>query len=72
MHERTEVSTACVFSNRSCPTCSCPDSRLDNTIHDPFKYRRAAVVFKIAKVDAERDLLLDDDENVLLGKGDDV
>ena len=66
-----EVSMACMCSNRSCPTCWCPDSQLDETHHHAnCKYRMAADVF--AKVDAERDELLDDDDDVLRGKCDDV
>ena len=48
--------------DRSCPTCWCPGSLLDDPSYDTCKFQRAAEVF--AKVDAERDQLLDDDENV--------
>ena len=64
-----EVSMACMCSNRSCPTCWCPDSQLADTLHT-CKYRKAADVF--AQVDSARGELLDDEENILRGKGNDV
>ena len=64
-----EVSVACMCSNRSCPCCWCPDSQLDEA-HNTCEYRKAADVS--AQVEVARDELLDDDENVLRGKGDDV
>ena len=61
------------YYDRLCPTCWCPDSLLYDTTYDTGKYRRAAGAFQRWKiVDSERVHLLDDDENVLLGKGDDV
>jgi hypothetical protein len=53
-------------SNRLCPCCWCPYSQLDETDKN-CKYRQAAEIF--AQVDVTRDDLLDDDENVLRGKG---
>ena len=47
-------------------------AQIPGSITLPTTLSSTGEVFKIARVDAERDLLLDYDENVLLGKGDDV
>jgi hypothetical protein len=63
-----EVSMACMCSNRSCPACWCPDSQLADG--KACEYRKAADVF--AKLDAARDELLDGEDKILRGKGEQV
>ena len=65
----TEVSMACMCSNRSCPCCWRPYSQLVDT-QPPCKYRRAKDVF--AQLDAAREQLLDEEDCVLRGKAEAV
>lgn len=64
-----EVSMACMCSNRSCPCCWCPDSKLDDT-QSTCKYRRSKDVF--AQLDAAREQLLDEEDCILRGKAEAV
>ncbi len=62
-----EVAVNCLCSVRSCATCWCPDSELADAHCGVCKYCRMAEV--MSELDAERDVLLDaDDEQVGLVK----
>jgi hypothetical protein len=60
-----EVLMACMYSNRSCPYYWCSDSSPDETDKN-CKYLHAADV--LSQVDLVQDQLLEDNENVLLGR----
>jgi hypothetical protein len=62
-----EVAVNCLFC--SCATCWCPDSELADAHCGACKYRRMAEV--MAELDAERDVLLDADDE-LVGRVKDV
>ncbi len=58
-----EVAVNCLRSVCSCATCWCPDSELADAHHWACKYRRMAEV--MAELDAERDVLLDADDELV-------
>ena len=58
-----EVAVNCLCSVRSCATCWCPDSELPDAHRGACKYRRMADV--MAQLDAERDVLLDEDDKLV-------
>ena len=58
-----EVAVNCLCSARSCATCWCPDSELADRHSRECKYRRMAEVME--QLDAERDKLLDEDDQLL-------
>ena len=58
-----EVAVNCLCSARSCATCWCPDSELADGHHGECKYRRMAEVME--QLDAERDNLLDEDDQLV-------
>ena len=64
-----EVAVNCLCSVRSCATCWCPDDELADAHRGECEYRRMAEVME--KLDAERDRLLDEDDN-LVGRVKDV
>ena len=64
-----EVAVNCLCSVRSCATCWCPDNELADAHRGACKYRKMAVV--MAQLDAERDVLLDADDE-LVGRVKDV
>ena len=58
-----EVAVNCLCSARSCATCWCPDSDLADGHRGECEYRRMAEVME--QLDAERDKLLDEDDQLL-------
>ena len=58
-----EVAVNCLSSVSSCATCWCPDSELADAHSGACKYRRMAEV--MAELDAERDVLLDADDELV-------
>ena len=58
-----EVAVNCLCSARSCATCWCPDSELADGHRGECEYRRMAEVME--QLDAERDKLLDEDDQLL-------
>ncbi len=58
-----EVAVNCLCSVRSCATCWCPDSELADAHRGECKYRKMAEV--MAQLDAQRDVLLDEDDNLV-------
>ena len=64
-----EVAVNCLCSVRSCATCWCPDDALADAHRGECEYRRMAAVME--ELDAERDRLLDEEDN-LVGRVKDV
>ena len=58
-----EVAVNCLCSARSCATCWCPDSDLADGHRGECEYSRMAEVME--QLDAERDKLLDEDDQLL-------
>ena len=65
-----EVAMHCMCSNRSCPTCTCPDKELADPHRGNCTYSTAAAV--MAVLDEARDEFLDDDDHVKRGHCKDV
>jgi hypothetical protein len=64
-----EVAVNCLCSVRSCATCWCPDNELADAHCGACKYSKMAEV--MVQLDAERDVLLDKDDE-LVGRVKDV
>ena len=58
-----EVAVNCLCSVCSCATCWCPDSELADARHRECKYHK--MTEGMAQLDAERDVLLDEDDELV-------